>query len=340
MKQQLVTLLLGEVSRKVRGEIFRPALVTSAPAYTETAVPRQVTIGRESAVIEGREVAFSVRGYAPDVLLIEARMDLDDLFRREVFEVEQKLYHEAHRILQEHGGSRPFSEEYSVFAVSGYEGPPEQFLTHAPIIASLLKSERMPLDPHEVEHSLQAQIKYAMNDLTILDWDGAFVFDQQGDFEEEIELLTLANLQLLRHRMLDRQLNERLARASDVVQRSATGKPFGGHELHNDLRQIIQARMASISELQRMERDIKLIGDWYSARFFELATSKFRLDAWRTSIRSKLESLEDVYTILVENFSVSTKVRAEWIQIVAFFVLQAGWFLLIILEFLYFTRKD
>jgi hypothetical protein len=339
MKQQLVTILLGEVSRKVRGEIFRPTLVASAPAYTETAVPRQVTLGRESAMIEGREVVFNLRGYAPDVLLVEVRTDVENLFGRETFDLEEKLYREAHRILQDRGGSRLFSEEYSVFAVSGYEGPAEQFLQHSALIASLLKSERMPLDAREVEHSLQSQIKYAMNDLTIVDWDGAFVFDAAGDFEEEIELLTLANLQLLRHRILDRQLDERLARASELVHRSAAGKPFGRREIFGDLREIVQARMASINELQRMERDIKLIGDWYSARFFELATAKFRLDAWRATLRGKLDSLEDVYQIIVENFSLSAKGRAEWIQIVAFFILQVGWFLLIVLEFLYFTRK-
>ena len=42
MRQQLVTYyLLGEVSRKVRGEMFQPALVTNAPVYTEMGVPRQ-----------------------------------------------------------------------------------------------------------------------------------------------------------------------------------------------------------------------------------------------------------------------------------------------------------
>ena len=103
--------------------------------------------------------------------------------------------------------------------------------------------------------------------------------------------------------------------------------------------QLIALVLGEVSrELRGDLRDIKLIGDWSSARLFELAASKFRLDAWRTSIRGKLESVEDIYSIIVENFSVSTKARAEWIQIIAFFVLQIGWFLLLILEFLYFTR--
>ncbi|MCX5685530.1 MAG: hypothetical protein NT049_17880, partial [Planctomycetota bacterium] len=197
MRQQLITLLLGEVSRKVRGEMFKPTMVSSAPAYTQTAVPQQVIIGQETVRIDNRDVAFTLRGYAPDVLLIQARMDVENIFHRDIFALEEVVYREAHRILVAHGGKHEFSEEYSVFAVTGYEGPPEQFLSEAPIIASLLKSERSDLDPKEIEHTLQVQIKYAKNDLAIIDWDGAFIFDSKGEFEEEIDLLVLANLQLL-----------------------------------------------------------------------------------------------------------------------------------------------
>ena len=339
MRQQLVALLLGEVAREVRGEMFPLPPGKSKPAYSGTAVPHQVKIGEETVDVDGLRVTFDLRGYAPDVLLILARIDVPNVFERSVFAFEHKIYQEAYRILAERGGNREFSEEYSVFAVSGYEGPPEQFLDHATIIASLLKSEGLDLDPKEIEHTLQAQIKYAMNDMAILDWDGAFLFDAEGDFEEEIELLTLANLQLLRHRILDRQLDERLGRLADLAAKTVEGKSFRHRELAGDLRETIQMRTSSISALQRLEREIKLIGDWYSARFFDLAMSKFRVDAWRASIRSKLESVEDIYSMIAENFSVSAKHRAEWYQIIAFFILQAGWFTLILLELWRFTHS-
>ena len=338
MRQQLIALLLGEVDREVRGEIFPSAPGKSKPVYYETAVPRQVIIGEEPASIDGRRITFRVRGYAPDVLLIEARLDVESLFDQGTFGLEEKIYREAYRILEEQGGSRLFSEEYSIFTVSGYQGPPEPFLEHASVMASLLKSEGLDLDPKEVERTLEAQIKYGMNDLAIVDWDGAFLFDAEDDFDEDIELLVLANLQLLRHRILDRQLDERLLRLSEVMAKTAGGRSFRRRELAADLREIIAIRTSAISALQRLERNVKLIGDWYSARLFGLASAKFRLESWRASIRTKLESVEDLYSMVAENFSVSTQHRVEWYQIIAFFVLQVGWFLLIILEFWYFTR--
>jgi len=87
-----------------------------------------------------------------------------------------------------------------------------------------------------------------------------------------------------------------------------------------------------------LDRDIKLIGDWYSARLFDLTAKKLKTDEWRNSIKDKLESLESIYSVISENFSISSREIAEWVQIVGFFILQIGWLALIIIEFLYFTR--
>lgn len=336
MKQQLITLLLGEVAESLRGEAFKPSSTKSAPVYSETAVPRQIIVGTETVTIDGRTIEFQLRAYSPDILLIQSVTEVENIFQRELFTLEESIYKHAYQILESRGGKAHFSEEYSVFTVFNYDGEPEQFLAHSPVIASLLKSEKLELDPKEVKYTLDAQIKYAKNDLAIIDWDGAFLFDPSGDVEQEIELLTLANLQLLRHRILDRQLDQRLGRMAKMV---PTGKKAFAHkELREDLRGILRMRMLSISELQRLEREIKLIGDWYSARLYNLAAGKFRIDDWRKSIQSKVDSLEDVYSVVLENFTVSAKHRVEWIQIIAFFFLQVGWATLIVLEFIQLTR--
>ena len=340
MKQQLCIIFLGEVRVEFQGEVFQQQLVKSAPSYVVKAIPAQVIVGQETAEIDGREIVFHLRGYPPDILLIQCVVDVENLFQPDIFNLEAKLNDQVQMILKEYGGDIDYSEDYSIFIVTDYEGEPEQFLEHAPIIASLLKSERMELDPKEVDYTLKAQIKYAKNDLTIIDWDGAIVFDPvPADTAEDIELLTLANLQLLRHRILDRQLEEQLRQMSNIVlERTGRNMLIADRQLVNNLKEIIRIRMSSISQLQRLERDIKLIGDWYSARYYDLASNKFKIEEWRKAIRSKLESLEDIYAVIAENFSVSAKHRAEWAQIIAFFILQVGWFIIIILEFFYFTR--
>ena len=66
------------------------------------------------------------------------------------------------------------------------------------------------MDEEEVQATLSSYLKYGKNDITIVDWDGAFIFDSAGDFESNIELFEIANLQLLKLRILDNDLDERL----------------------------------------------------------------------------------------------------------------------------------
>jgi hypothetical protein len=341
IKQQLITLVLGKVSRELAGEVFNPAIIKSSPVYYKTAVPKQVIVGQENFTIGGKEVTFHLRGYQPDVLLIQTTIEVENIFHKEgIFALERQSYEHSYRILKEYGGDTLFSEEYSVFAVANYQGDPEQFLKHRDVIVSLLKSEILDLDPQEVQYTLGSKIKYGNNDLSIIDWDGAFLFDPAGDIEEDLELLTLANLQLLRHRILDHQLDGRLARMAELVHNiPISGLRLRGKELAQKMKETMEIRMVSISELQRLERDIKLIGDWYSARFYELAAAKFKIEEWRKTIRSKLESLEDTYSLVIGNFTVSVKHRAEWAQIIAFFILQIGWAFLLIIELLRFMRR-
>jgi hypothetical protein len=70
------------------------------------------------------------------------------------------------------------------------------------------------------------------------------------------------------------------------------------------------------------------------------AAAKFKIEEWRKTIRSKLESLEDTYSLVIGNFTVSIKHRVEWVQIIAFFILQIGWAILLAIELLHFMRKQ
>jgi len=338
MRHYLIHFIVGEVSQEFRGEVFKPLLVKSAPAYVQGAVPHQLVVGRETVNADGREVVFDIRGYPPDVLLILTRVEVDDVISRDIFPLEESISRQALELLKLHGGSG-MSEAYSVFVVAGFEGAPERFLDRADIITSLLKSERLELDPREIDYTMRTQIKYAKGDLAIIDWDGAFLFDPDDDVEEDLELLVLANLQLLRYRILDSKIDERFERLSRLVH---AGRKYGlwrRGEFQEDLKELVEARTTAIIGLQKLEREIKLIGDWYSARFFDLATGKFKIEEWRKSVRNKLESLEDLFSTVMENFSVTGKHKAEWIQIILFFLLQTGWFILLAIEYSYFTRS-
>ena len=321
-------------------------LSKSAPHYFEKSVPTQFLIGQETRKIGDTDVFFVIKTYHPDAVLIEGNFEVSDVFSEGILELKDRVHDICYELAKKNGGRNEPAEEYAVYQISDYKGDPELFLEKSGSkIASLLKSEKLPLDEKEVEHTLSYQFKYAKDDLVIVDWDGAFIFDPNGEFEETIELLELANYQLLRYRVLDEDLDERMRKMErftrpDEVKINLWMKIFGvaTKEVNQEFRDVIHVRSQSINQFEAMERDIKLIGEWYSARVFDLAAKKFRLAEWRSAIKEKLESLEDIYTIAAENLGMSRVQRLELIQIWAFFMLQIGWLVLIVLEFIYFTR--
>lgn len=322
-----------------KGEISPVQAIQSAPHYFEASVPKQFVIKQEKARIGERDAEITVKLYEPDIVLVETALAVDDVFAETALSLKDQLLDVCYHTVKQYGGVAEPSEAYTAYLISGYHGDPEQFLKYSDKIAGLLKSEKLTLDEQEINYTLSYQLKYAKNDLVIIDWDGAFVFDTDGEIGEVLELFELANYQLLQYRILDRDLDIRLEKIADVIKKPAPQwRMFKMRAVDQAFREVIMLRSQSISEFESLERDIKLIGDWYSARLYDLLSKKFRLEEWRKTLKEKLESLEDVYTIASENLGMSKIQTLEFVQIIAFFVLQIGWFALIVLEFFYFTR--
>jgi hypothetical protein len=333
---KLVVFLLGLTAENIEArETVEVKSVKSAPAYTAV-IPTQKIIKVERRRIKDFDVDILVKAYPPDTAVVEASLETDDILSEATFDIKRSLTGECRNILCEFVCNREFDEEYTVYCISGYSGDPEVYLSlYGDTIAAFLKNERMALDEEEVSSTLSSCLKYGKDDITIVEWDGAFIFDSSADFASNIELFQIANMQLLRSRILNNELDDRLEKTVALMKMSKGGVPFiRTREVRRVMREIIEIRTQSILESEAVERDIKLIGDWYSAKLYSLIAKKFHLDAWKSEIKEKLDTLEDVYTMATENFSVSYRATLE-------FIILAGWFVLLIgymVEFL-FTGK-
>lgn len=340
---KITSFVIAEAAKikKTNKEAPVPLLIKSAPPYFGKSVPPQFIIGKEKIKIGDKNIELLIKTYQPDAIIVEATMEVSDIFVENILDIKAELLKACHRSATKNGAKDEPSEEYTVYQVSKYEGDPEEFIKNREEkIAGLLKSEKYILDEKEVNYTLSFQFKYGKDDLMVVDWDGAIIFDPQGDFDEDIELLQLANYQLLRYRVLDEDLDERMEKISKIIQLDniKLWRIFPSKEVTGEFRDMIKLRVQSISQFEALERNMKLIGDWYSARLYDLMSKKFRLDGWRMTIKNKMESLEDVYSIASENLGMSKHQRLELIQIWAFFFLQIGWLVILILEFVYYTK--
>jgi len=329
---RLVVFLFGETEKNLEAsDVVEIKTIKSAPSYPDV-IPKQKVIKVDKRINDGVEVNFIVKAYLPDVVVVEASLSTDDILANTTLELKRSLINVCRKTLGEYGCDPQFDEEYSVYCISDYSGDPEICLSlYGDRIAAFLKNEKIELDEEEVKSTLSTNLKYGKDDITIVDWDGAFIFDSSGDFDSNIELFEIANLQLLKSRILDFDLDERLEKTLRLISVPKGLPIIRAREVRKVMKEIIEIRTQSILESEAVERNIKLIGDWYSAKLYSLISRKFHLDNWKSEIKEKLDTLEDVYTMATENFSVSYRATLE-------FVILAGWFVLLLLyvgEFLF-----
>jgi len=105
-------------------------------------------------------------------------------------------------------------EAYTAFCLTDIGG--KQDLTkwlakNRNAIAELL-TENKPdvLSPMQVDEVLRIKYSYTNTDLTIIDWDAAFVVDLSGYVDDVLYVLELANLQLEEYLVMDKRLDSYL----------------------------------------------------------------------------------------------------------------------------------
>ena len=245
----LVVFMIGQTCMNLEAtEVVEVKAIRSAPSYPDV-IPKQKIIRQEVRTVSGREVGFLVKAYLPDVLVVEASVEVDNVLDDSTSVLKRRFVTECRTILGEFTCNKDFDEEYSVHCISGYQGDPEVYLSlYGDRIVGFLKNESEPLDEEEVSATLASHLKYGKDDITIVDWDGAFIFDAAGDFKGNIELFEIANLQLLRSRILADDLDRRLEKTLNLLKTPKAMPLIRSRDIRKVLKEIIEIRAQSILE--------------------------------------------------------------------------------------------
>ena len=190
------------------------------------------------------------------------------------------------------------SEEYVLFQIN--DARPDWLATHADWIAGLVRLETDPLSRNEVNEATRLSLSYTAEDLVTLDWAAGFIADR--DCAETLQVIEFANVQLLEFRHIDDRLDDRLEAAYRLIRPGrAARRPGAWWRSHADaLRNVRELEIEATSLFERADNALKLIGDQYLSRVFDLASTRFHLRDWQQSIRRKLDTVGDVYDLLVQ----------------------------------------
>jgi len=220
-------------------------------------------------------------------------------------------------------------EDYFIFHVREITGSPsanDLLASQADRISQVVRGETAILSDGEKQEILQSRISYYPNDLAVIGWNAAFIYDTPAGAETAIQLLQYANSQLLEFRHYDELLTKELEGVYDFLETGGTGlwsrwrTARAAAKLHTVL--------LDVSELtERADNAIKFLSDMFSARLYKLAAQKVGVPDYKDLVQQKLQTAEELYRYMVDQFNQS---RA--------FVLELMVVIILIIELVYFFR--
>jgi len=220
-------------------------------------------------------------------------------------------------------------EDYFIFHLREIEGAPsanDLLAAEGGKIAQVVRGEMSMLSEGERQEILQSRISYYPHDLAVIGWNAAFIYDTPVGAETAIQLLQYANSQLLEFRHYDELLTTELENVYDFLDAGGTNvwsrwrTARAASKLHTVL--------LDVNELtERADNAIKFLSDMFSARLYKLAASKVGVPDYKDLVKEKLQTAEDLYKFMVEQFNQS---RA--------FVLELMVVVILIIELIYFFK--
>jgi hypothetical protein len=217
-------------------------------------------------------------------------------------------------------------EETKLDATNASPSAADLLAAHGDRIAQVVRGETALLSEGERQEILQSRISYYPNDLAVIGWNAAFIYDTAAGAETAVQLLQYANSQLLEFRHYDEFLTRELQSVYDFLDAGGTGlwsrwrTARAASKLHTVL--------LDVNELtERADNAIKFLSDMFSARLYKLAASKVGVPDYKDLVKEKLQTAEDLYRFMVEQFNQS---RA--------FVLELMVVIILIIELVYFFR--
>lgn len=223
-------------------------------------------------------------------------------------------------------------EDYAVFQIeeaANEHAARELLATCAGPLAGILRAEPGELSEQEVADAVSCRLAFGPNDLTLIDWNAAVLFDRDADDVRAV--LEFANQELLELRVLDRQLDGSLDRSYERVSRTRWWKRIWPGFAGSTQRQISQMQVDGALLFERVSNAPKLLGDQYLARVYRLAAQRFHLAEWNAGILRKLDVLESIFKQVHERAASRRLEVLEWIIILLILLeiimaLFPGWF--------------
>ena len=312
----------------------QPKIKHSVPAYVRYQRP-PVMAPLEAIVLEGGErlegeVKYYDYGVASVVYQLSFSGDwasLIDLASRWVWEMDfaarvepilrRRLETVATALVKPY--TRWLSEDYFIFHVRAPEGgasAAELTREHGREIAQVVRGDRLRLSEGECTEVLQSRTSYYENDLAVIGWNAALLYDSDAGAETAIQLLEYANSQLLEFRHYDELLTGILDGVYDRLEEQRT--VLAQWRMARTARSL-HTVLLDVGELtERADNALKFVSDMFAARLYRLAAAKVGVPDYRDLVEQKLKTAEELHQYMLEQFN---QARGFFLEVVVVLIL-------------------
>lgn len=190
-------------------------------------------------------------------------------------------------------------EDYYLFVIEKLDEPltaEELIANHRALLAQTLRFEKISLSREQQEEALAQSISYYEQDVTLVDWNAAIIYDR--DYEDTANVLELLNVELLEARYIDGQLDKRINEYAGLIRKRIEWPIPLRTPYKKAIEDLAELRLESALLSERVENALKLVGDLFLARLHSAASRRFYLQEWDTIISRKLEIISDFYQLL------------------------------------------
>lgn len=193
----------------------------------------------------------------------------------------------------------PVFEDYLLAFIERFEGNRSASTLPRDAIARLLLGEpsTLNLSEAEIDEAVEHSSSYSTADLCVSGWNTALVVDPDGD-TDPIDVLELANAQLLELRIYDAILDDELGLLYDEIDSRKGHRPALLRNYGPVLRRAVRVLLEIAEFIERVENSLKIIGDVYLARLYAGAVESLRIPAWERSVTRKQALVQQVYDVL------------------------------------------
>ncbi len=179
-------------------------------------------------------------------------------------------------------------------------------------LVGLLVGDSRPLSAGARQDLLQRSFSYFADDLVVLTWDRAFIYEPRGD-SDVADVIEVANAQLVEFRYYDELLDLELPHMYDRIEETRRTVSFLASRRFAHLARKLYTLVAEVTELaEKADNALQVTEDVYLARVYAAALELFRVPNVSAAVDRKLAIIRDTYAALYDEASSR---RAELLEV-------------------------